>query len=166
MKEFNPRPIELLPQTEFKVLKVIKLEGPKHSPFSGYLPYLRDLTKEYTEKNTDAIDEVIIDVIKTSLPDSFLVRSINILFKGILDDNLKSINGGSEKDITIQFSPELPNGDFEQISGKQLYTYLLNFKARMLFSKDSDKKHYIHNHLICSLPHENLKELVKSIQPV
>lgn len=166
MKEFKPRLIELIPSTEFKVLKIIRIEGPKYSPFAGYLPYLRNLTQEYNDKTNDSLDEVILNTIKQNLPDSYLTKSRNIVFKGELEDDLTAIEGGSKKNITIQFNPLIPTEDFAKLVGKTFHAYPVKFKARMLFSEGSDKKHYLNDYLMCSLPTPDLEQLLKTIQVI
>lgn len=167
MQQPEPRIIEFLNPVEFKVLKVIQVEGPKHSWFTGYLPYLRIYKGgAYTRETNDIIDQKILDVIKQSLPDSFLRYSIDILFKGDLEENLKAIEGGSRKNITIQFNPLLPFDNIAQYVGKEFYAYPINFSARMLFSKEQDKGHYINEYVLCYLPHEQLADLIKTIQAV
>jgi len=152
---------------DFKVLKIIEMRAPKNSFFSGYLPYLRNyVPNSYTRETTDLIDEKILDVIKQSLPESFLRYSIDILFKGDLEENLRSIEGGSRKNITIQFNPLLPYSNLDQFVGKQFSAYPINFNARMLFSTDLDNRHYINDYLLCHIPYETLDEAIKTITTI
>lgn len=163
----KPHTIEFLDPTEFKVLKVIQIEGPKHNWFTGHLAYLRDFTGAdgYNHQTNDLLDQKILDVVKQSLPDSFLRYSIDILFKGELEDNLNGIRGGSEKGITIQFNPLLPFESDSQFVRKQFYAYRINFNIRLLFT-EKEKQQYINDYLMCYLPHNELENYIKTIKAV
>lgn len=122
---YEPKKLSLLKPNDFKVLKVIQIEGPKHSWFTGYLPYLRNFTGDngYNRSSSDLLDEKILDVIRQTLPDSFLKYSIDILWEGQLEENLQGIQGGSEKGLTIQFNPLLPFDLAPQFVGKDFFAY-------------------------------------------
>lgn len=77
--------IEILPPEEFKVLKVIQIEGPQWNWFTGYIPYIRKFnSKEYNSEKDDIIDERLLLTLKQNYPNSFLRFSIDIFFKGQL----------------------------------------------------------------------------------
>lgn len=53
-------PIQLLPQDEFNVFKIIRIEGPEWNQFTGHLINLRTFNpKTYDSKKGDPLDEKI-----------------------------------------------------------------------------------------------------------
>ncbi len=158
--------IEFLPTTDFKILKVIQIEGPEWNRFSGYLPYLRTFNpKQYDHKKGDILDEKILEALQHYFPNSFLRYNLEIVFKGQLEDNLNNIEGGSRKEITLQFSPDIPYELVPQLVGKTLYAYPWKFEIRLLFSENNDRKNLINGFYICSLPYDKLDDIVKTITP-
>lgn len=161
------RTIEFLPTDDFKVLKVIQVEGHEWHPFTGYLPYLRKFVpKVYNEDSNDLVDEKILEAIKHNYPKSSLRYSDNIVFKGQLMDQLKRLEGGTRKKIEIRFSPHIPYEMMPRLVNREFYIYPWKFELRLLFNESPKKKEMINGFFLCSLPFEQLDELVKTIEPV
>lgn len=159
--------IKLLPVDELKVLKVIQIEGPEWNRFTGYLPYTRIFNpKVYDNKAGDILDEKILSVIQHYFPKSFLRYNIEILFKEQLEDNLKTLEGGSRKKVTIQFSPDIPYELLSKFSNRSFYAYPGEFEIRLLFNERSEKMEYINEFYLCSLPFDILDEIVKTVKPI
>jgi len=98
--------LELLPLNEFIVLKVIQIVGPEWNLFKGYLPYLRTYdSKKYNSYNGDFLDEIILNSLQQTLPQTKTVSTYEILFKGQLEEIMNIIKGVSLKDISIEFFP-------------------------------------------------------------
>lgn len=159
--------IEFLPMNEFSVLKVIQIEGPEWNWFTGYLPYLRTFNhKVYDSQKGDYLDEKILETVKQTLPKSFLRFSEEILFKGQLDDRLRTLEGGSRKNVTIQFFPLIPYEQAPTILGRQFAAYPIGFDMRLLFKEGSEKKHNILDFFLCNLPFDKIDDIVKTIKPI
>lgn len=160
-------PIQLLPPEEFKVLKIIRIDGPEWNWFSGQLPYLRTFNpKMYDSKKGDLLDEKILLAIQQNYPHATLRLSNDILFKGELEDNLKGIEGSTRKDITIQFSPLIPYDNIAEFVDRELFAYPFNFQLRLNIGSSIQKLEWIHDFFLCNLPYNKITELVKTIQPV
>lgn len=161
------RAIELLPISEFKVLKVIKIIGNEWNKFIGYLPYLRDFSPEkYDSHNGDYVDEKIITILRNSFPDSNWWIREEILFKEQLEITLKNIEGNNRKEIIIQFAPLIPYHEASKLVGKTFRAYPYSFHLRLFLSENSNKNEFINDYFICNLPYLNLDELVKTIKPI
>ncbi|MBS3915832.1 MAG: hypothetical protein KG003_15155 [Bacteroidetes bacterium] len=161
------RTIEILPESDFSVLKVIQVEGPKWNWFTGYLPYLRVFNpKVYDSHKGDFLDEKIFEIVKQTLPNSFLRFSEEILFQGQLDDRLRTLEGGSRKSVTIQFFPLIPHELVPTMINRQFLAYPMGFDMRLLFKEGSEKKHNIIDFFLCNLPFDKIDDLVKTIKPI
>lgn len=159
--------MELLPMNEFYVLKIIQIEGPEWNWFTGYLPYLRVFyPKVYDSQNGDFLDEKILETVKQTLPKSYLRFSEKILFKGQLDDRLRTLEGGSRKIVTIQFFPLIPYEQAPTMLGRQFTAYPVNFDMRLLFNEGNEKKHNILDFFICNLPYDKIDNIVQTIKPI
>jgi len=159
--------IELLPPKEFKVLKVIQIEGHEWNWFTGYLPYLRTFNpKKYNSIKGDVIDEKLFSVIQQAFPKSFLRYNVNILFKNQLKEFIENIEGGSRKNITVQFFPLIPYQNVHTLVGKEFTAYALNFGLRLLFNKSEMKKHHINDFFLCDIPYNIIDEKIKTIQTI
>lgn len=159
--------IEILPVDELKVLKVIQIVGPDWNKFTGYLPYIRTFDPIiYDHKNSDLLDQKILEVIQLYFPDSRLQYNIEILFKGQLEDNLRTLEGGSRKKIILQFSPNIPYEMFGKLKGQSFYAYPWEFEIRLLFNDSKERSELINGFYLCSLPFDKLDEIVKTIKPI
>ncbi|MFT3823923.1 MAG: hypothetical protein QM731_08380 [Chitinophagaceae bacterium] len=160
-------PIQLLPHEEFKVLKIIRIDGPEWNWFTGHLPYLRTFDpKTYDSMKGDLLDERILSTIQQNYPQATLRYNNDILFKGELEDNLKWIEGGTRKDITIQFFPLIPYDIIAEFVGRDFFAYPFNFQLRLNLGSQNQKLEWIHDFFLCNLPHDKITELVKTIQPI
>ncbi len=159
--------IEFLPVDELKVLKVLQIVGPDWNKFTGYLPYLRTFNpKIYDHKNGDLLDQKILETMQHYFPNSRLRYNIEILFKGQLEDNLRTLEGGSRKKITLQFSPDIPYEMLGKLAGQSFYAYPWEFEIRLLFNDSKERSELINGFYLCSLPFDNLDEIVKTIKPI
>lgn len=160
-------PIELLPMNEFSVLKVLQIEGPEWNWFTGYLPYLRNYNPNvYDSQKGDFLDEKILETVKETLPKSFLRYNEEILFKGQLENRLRTLEGGSRKNITIQFFPLIPFEQAPTMQGRLFTAYPINFDIRLLFREGSEKKHNILDFFLCNLSFDKIDEIIKTIKPI
>lgn len=160
-------PIQLLPFEEFKVLKVIRIDGPEWNWFSGYLPYLRTFNpKTYDSKRGDLLDEKILSAIQENFPQAKVHYSNEILFKEELEDNLKRIEGGTRKDITFQFFPLIPYDNIAEFVGREFFAYPFIFQLRINLGTSNQKLERIHEFFLCNLPYDKITQLVKTIRPV
>lgn len=156
--------LEFLPMNEFSVLKVIQIEVPDWNWFTGYLPYLRTFnTKIYDSKKGDFLDEKILETDKQNLPKSFLRFSEEILFKGQLEDRLRTLEGGSRKNVTIQFFPLIPHEQVSTMLGRQFSVYPVRFDMRLLFKEGSEKKHNLLDFFLCNLSFDKIDDIVQTI---
>lgn len=158
--------IEFLPAEEFRILKVIQIVGPEWNRFTGYLPYLRTFNpQKYNHDKGDILDEKILEAMQHYFPKSFLRYNIQVLFKGQLDDNLKTLEGGSRKEITLQFSPDIPYDLLPKFANITFYAYPWEFQIRLLFGESNERKELINGFYLCSLPYDQLDDIVKTITP-
>jgi len=159
--------IEFLPVEEFKVLKVIKVVGNEWNKFSGYLPYIRKFDSiNYDSKIGDETDEKILTILRNSFPNSNLWINEEILFKGQLDNLLKSIEGGSRKLITIQFAPLISFNEAPGLAGQTFHAYPFGFDLRLQMGEDKEKMDLINDYFICNVPYKKIDEIIKTIKPI
>lgn len=159
--------IEFLSPEEFKVLKVIQIVGPDWNKFTGYLPYLRTFnTKVYDHKNGDIVDNKILEVLQNYFPKSFLRYNIEVLFKGQLENNLKTLEGGSRKKITLQFTPDVSYDLLPKLVGRTFHAYPWEFEIRLLFNENNERSNLINGFYLCSIPFDKVDDIVKTIKPI
>jgi hypothetical protein len=160
-------PIHLLPPNEFKVLKIIRIDGPDWNWFTGHLPYIRKFDpKVYKSKEGDLLDKQILSAIQDIYPSSLLRYNNDILFTNELEDNLKAIEGGTRKEIIIQFFPLLPYENLDRFIGRQLYAYPISFHLRLNFARQNDKVNLINDFFRCEIPFDKIENLVGTISAI
>lgn len=160
-------PIQLLPAEEFKVLKIIRIDGPDWNRFTAHLPYIRTFNPEkYNSKKGDLLDEKILSSIKEIYPTSLLRYNIDILFKGELEDNLRYIERPTKKDIIIQFFPHIDYDQIRELEGREFSFYPLTFSLRIDISMDKENIQLINDFYRCDIPHAEINELVKTIRVI
>ncbi|MBN2520416.1 MAG: hypothetical protein JXB17_07930 [Bacteroidales bacterium] len=78
------------------------------------------------------------------------------------------MEGGSRKDLTIQFFPLIPFLDVPGYSEskKEFHAYPLVFDIRLLFKEGNEKIHHINDFFICNLPYNIIDEKIKTIKPI
>lgn len=92
--------------------------------------------------------------------------SEEILFKGHLDDILRTLEGGSRKNVTIQFFPLIPYEQAPELLGRPFTAYPIGFDMRLLFKEGSEKKHNILDFFLCNLPFDKIDAIVQTIKPI
>lgn len=159
--------LEVLPAQDVKVLKVIQIEGPDWNRFSGYVAYTREFNpKVYDNIAGDILDERILSTICHYYPNSSLKYNIEIFFKGQLEDNLRMLEGGTRKKITIQLTPDIPYELMSSLVNQTFHAYPLEFEMKLLFGAKSEKLEHINEFYLCSIPYEILDEKAKTIKPI
>jgi hypothetical protein len=156
-------PIKLLSERAFRVLRVIRVDGPEWNRFTGFISYQRELTHNYQSGTPDYVDELIFETIKHIYPDAFLYVNKNILFDGEFDDILKSFQGGTSIDFTIRFSPSIPYELVTNLVGQEFFEYYPKFKFNLFLNPDSEKIQHIIDYAIAYIPYPELEDFHKKI---
>lgn len=158
------RTIELLPNNEFSVLKVIQIEGPESNWFMGYIPYLRTFNpKLYNTEKGDLLDENILSAIKETMPKSFLLFSEDIFFKGQLEERLKTLKSVYTFNMTIEFFPLISYEELLALGDRQFTTYTINLDMKLIF-REGMKRSFLNQFCFCKIPYDQLDEIIKTIK--
>ena len=153
---------------EMRVLKIIRVVGPDWNYFTGYLPYLRTLRKEYDINNGDYLDEHFIKTVKAAYPSSSLVESALLLFEGELEDRLNAIRGACTKDYSINFFPYIncPYEKLYELQSRIFTNYPTKFSLRLHIENNSDKIKHIHEYELCYIDYTKIDDIIKTIFPI
>lgn len=158
--------IQFLSIEDFRVLKIIKIQGPEWNNFTGYIYYKRLLSKKYQSSTPDYIDDLIINSIKELYPGSTLVVNKDILFKGELEDILKGYTGGTSIDFTIRFTPQIPYEKVFSLVGRKFHEYIPKFKLNLFLNEGNEKIHHISDFGIAYIPFEQIDDFNNRIKTI
>lgn len=163
--------IELLPEVEYRILKVIRVEGSDWNPFTAYLPYTRafDPAKYDRDKGYDKGDELdaaLLSVVQELYPRSILRYNQTILFKGELERGLNAIRGGVTKPVAVTFLPLIPYDELRYYAGKSLPSGQLDLTLRIHLGPKNERLEYIYSDFICYLPPGQLEKFLPTIRAV
>jgi len=159
-------PIQFLEINDFRVLKIIRIEGPEWNNFTGYFYYKRFFTKDYNSETNDLLDNLILKSIKELNPKSTLCVNKDVLFKGEFEDILKGYTGGTSIDLTIRFTPHIPFDRIYEIAGKELYEYFPKFKLNLFLSENNEKLKHINNFAISYVPFDEIDNFGKLLKTI
>ena len=166
-KIMETREIKFLPIEKFKILKAIRVVGNEWNKFTGYIPYLRTFNpKNYDFEKGDELDEKIISIFKSNFSKVDLWINEQIVFEDQLETMLRTIEGGSKKNMTFQFSPLLPYHEASKFVGKTFNAYPIQFKMRLLTGQENKRINQINDYFICQLNYKKLDEFVETIKSV
>jgi hypothetical protein len=155
--------LELLPLNEFKLLKVIQVVGPEWNLFKGYLPYIRSYDPNNFEG--DLLDEKILESLQQTLPQTKIVNTYKILFKGQLEEIKNTLKGACTKEICIELFPFIPFEIASQFEGKTFTGYSLNLSIMLHWARNSDAQNNIQDVYICTIDHDKIDNFIKTIRP-
>ena len=160
--------LKLLPESEFKNLKIIRIVGPEWNSFTGYLPYQRILNEEYDYKQGDELDKNLLETIQKSFPNSNLSENRLIILEGDLEERLERLKYGSDKKFTVNFFPfiDIPIEQLPMHRGRSFNHYLMDFKLRLMISTQNEKYNNINESAICDIHYEKIDKLVETIKPL
>ena len=156
---------ELMPQHDWQVLKVIKVEGSKWNPFIGFLPYQRKMYTGYNSVEGDEMDESILNTIQAAYPNSTLHQNEVMVFKGQMDTALKSIELVSKKKLELNFFPKIKD-DMAYIMdnvGKLYQAYLFPFQLRISLNENDPRCALIHEAELCYIPSDLIDRRINTI---
>lgn len=159
--------LKILPIEQIKALKLLKVIGPEWNRFTGFLPYLRDLTVHYNYKQGDDLDAVILESLKKDYPDSYLASNELMLYEGQLDQCLSTIRGGSRKNLEITFMPSIDIeslSDITKIMTKTFTSYAIQLSLRLNMSEQNDKFANIYENMVCYLDTEQIDKLIDTLK--
>ena len=151
----------------FTVLKVVQIEDiNKFQYFSGYVYYLRELTKEYNESTPDFIDDMILGAIRNIYPESRLVFNRNMLFKGQKDESLLDYSGKKDLDFKITFMPNVPYDKYDVVNTMKLYSYTKKLFLIYNSMTNSGLELFINTHVQAEIPFDKIEEFNDKIGSV
>jgi len=156
-------PFQLLPNEKFRVLKVIRVDGPEWNKFTGFISYKRFLTPEYQSLTPDYVDDLIFETIKNIYPNPYLYVNKDILFEGEYEDILKSYQGGTSIDFTIRFSPTIPYEMAAKLVGQEFFEYFPKFKFNLFLNPGNEKIKLIIDFVITYIPFDQIDDFNKKI---
>ncbi len=157
-------PINILDKNDFKVIKVIKVIGPYWNLFTGYIIYCRPFTNSYNSETTDLLDVEILNGLKMQFPDSKLILSKSILFKGEFENIKRVYSCGHKIDFTINFMPSITQEMLNEISGKELHSYSLELAMYLMIGSSDEKINEIQRFSIAYISFEQYNEFEKLVQ--
>lgn len=160
--------LKILPKSEFKNLKIIRVVGPEWNSFTGYLPYERTLKNEYDYEQGDELDKNLLEAIQKSFPNSNLLENRLIILEGDLEEQLNRLKSGSEKKLTVNFFPfiDIPIDQLLMHRGRSFNHYLIDFKLRLMISTQNEKYNNINDSVMCDVHYEKIDELIETIKPL
>ena len=156
-------PITFLNPLAFRVLKVIRVDGPEWNRFTGFIAYIRRFTRDYQSEKKDYVDDLIFETIRQIYPTAYLYINKDILFEGEKEDLLKYYQGGTLIDFTIRFSPSIPFELVESLAGKEFFEYHPKFEFHLYLNPDDTKIQHINNFAIAYIPFDKLEDFHEKI---
>lgn len=159
-------PVKILNETDFRVYKLIKIDGDEYNPFIGYIHYKRFLTKDYNSKTSDDyLDNLILEAIKKVYPTANLIINKDIIFEGEYDDLMKRYTKQEQTNFTIRFTPDFSNQDIWQLAGQEFVEYHPKFIFNII-SFQENTMDFINDFGIAYIPFDKLKDFDKKLKTI
>ena len=156
--------IQFLDIDKFKVLRVVRVDGPDWNPFTGYVHYKRQFTKEYNSKTFDLLDNLIFDGIKQMYKNSVRYIDKDILFKGEYEDYLKIIKGGKSTKLTLRLTPQIPHDRIWDLVDKELKEYHLPLQFEILLLGNDIRLNHILDFGMINFPFDSKDIIARSLR--
>lgn len=159
-------PIRLLQKENFRVLKIIKVEGNEWNHFIGYIFYKRVFTKDYSSQTPDYIDELIFSAISKIYSTASLHLNKDILFESEYEDLMKRYSGNTNKDFTIRFTPDFSKQNIWKLVGKEFTEYHPKFKFNLFLYPQNNNLELVEDFGIGYIPFDKLNDFKDKLKTI